>query len=382
MITRPRKEEVIMNSTMHKLILAIAIAGIATIAVTTGAGAASKETPQVDVVFVLDTTGSMGGLIDGAKLKIWSIANQIIGGTPQPDLRVGLVGYRDVGDAYVTRVFDLSSDLDEVYANLMSFQARGGGDGPEHVNRALHDGVNEIGWSTDDRTLRILFLVGDAPPHVDYDDGFDYRKVCEVAVRRDIIVNTIQCGGMPETTEYWREIARLGEGEYAAIPQAGGMRTIPTPMDEEISRLSSDLNATVVAYGDAKDFERKREADEMVAEMPAAALAERAAYKCASGRMAAYDLIDALESGEVELEDIERDNLPEEMRGMSPEEMREFLHQKNETRRQIRKQISELNAKRDAFIKAKLSEGAEEDSFDTRVLSMIRAQASAKGLRY
>ena len=64
--------------------------------------AKTKSTPKVDVVFVLDTTGSMGGLIEGAKLKIWSIANSIVGGEPTPDLRVGLVGYRDVGDEYVT----------------------------------------------------------------------------------------------------------------------------------------------------------------------------------------------------------------------------------------------------------------------------------------
>src|SRR5687768_14737261 len=67
--------------------------------------------PRVEVVFCLDTTGSMTKLLDGAKAKIWSICNQIAGGTPTPDLKVGLVAYRDKGDAYVTRVFDLSDDL-------------------------------------------------------------------------------------------------------------------------------------------------------------------------------------------------------------------------------------------------------------------------------
>ena len=85
------------------------------------AGAADKKEekkpakkPQVEVVFCLDTTGSMGGLIEAAKQKIWSISNQIASGKPTPELKVGLVAYRDKGDAYITKVHDLSDDLDAV----------------------------------------------------------------------------------------------------------------------------------------------------------------------------------------------------------------------------------------------------------------------------
>jgi hypothetical protein len=344
--------------------------------------AKTQTGPAVDVVFVLDTTGSMGGLIEGAKMKIWSIANQIVNGTPAPDLRIGLVAYRDRGDAYVTRVFDLSDDLDEVYGNLMQFEAAGGGDGPEHVSRALSDAVDGISWSAGDRTLRIVFLVGDAPPHTDYNDGFDYREICRTAVSRDIIVNTIQCGAMPETTEYWREIASLSEGEYAAVAQAGGMRTIPTPMDGELSRLGAELGKTVVVFGGSDMEARKREADEMAAAMPATAVATRAAYKSATGRMGAYDLLGVLEAEEVVLEDIEEEKLPEEMRGMNAEEKREFLRAKKESRDRLNKQIAELSRQRDAYIRDKLAEEGKADSFDDRVLAMIRAQAKSRGIKY
>src|SRR3954453_24101216 len=86
--------------------------------------------PQVEVVFCLDTTGSMSGLIDAAKQKIWSICNQIVTAKPTPNVKVGLVAYRDRGDAYITKVFDLTEDLDAVHTNLMSFKAEGGGDFP------------------------------------------------------------------------------------------------------------------------------------------------------------------------------------------------------------------------------------------------------------
>src|SRR5690606_8347131 len=123
--------------------------------------------PKVDAVFVLDTTGSMSGMIDAAKEKIWSIATTMAQAQPTPEIRMGLVAYRDRGDAYVTQVVDLGADLDSLYATLMDFSAEGGGDGPESVNRALYDAVHEMSWSQDTSSYRVVFLVGDAPPHMD-----------------------------------------------------------------------------------------------------------------------------------------------------------------------------------------------------------------------
>src|SRR5687767_1812080 len=158
--------------------------------------------PRVEVVFVLDTTGSMGGLIEGAKRRIWSIARRIGEGQPRPDLRIALVGYRDLADAYVTRVHDFSPDMDEVFQNLTSFRAEGGGDAPEHVSRALAEAVGQLSWSRG-RALRVIFLVGDAPPHIDYQDGFDYRRHVQEARSRGIVVEAIQCGPDPTTARVW-----------------------------------------------------------------------------------------------------------------------------------------------------------------------------------
>src|SRR5947209_19460159 len=105
-------------------LLLLAVAAFATVGRADGPPAkAPAEKPEVEVVFCLDTTGSMGGLINAAKQKIWAICNQIAGGRPTPRLKVGLVAYRDRGDAYVTKVHDLTEDLDAVYANLMALKA-------------------------------------------------------------------------------------------------------------------------------------------------------------------------------------------------------------------------------------------------------------------
>ncbi|MFN7956007.1 MAG: vWA domain-containing protein [bacterium] len=118
----------VVASATELALLATAARTAASPAATDAPPVAAK--PRIDVAFVLDTTGSMGGLIEGAKSRIWSIANEMIRATPTPEIRIGLVAYRDRGDAYVLQVHDLSADIDAVYGTLRGFQADGGGDGP------------------------------------------------------------------------------------------------------------------------------------------------------------------------------------------------------------------------------------------------------------
>ena len=106
--------------------LALTISGLTCFTTALAKEPAIKTTkPKIEVGFVLDTTGSMGGLIEGAKQKIWSIANDIATAKPAPDIRFALVAYRDRGDEYVVKTFDLTNDLDAVYGQLQSFHAAG-----------------------------------------------------------------------------------------------------------------------------------------------------------------------------------------------------------------------------------------------------------------
>src|SRR5687768_11726133 len=191
----------------------------------------------LEMVFVLDTTGSMGGLLDAAKQKIWSIVNDVMQKQSRPSVRVGLVAYRDNGDAYVTQIVPVTSDLDMVYTSLMEFQAGGGGDSPENVRRALAEGVKKAGWSeAKGGVAQVIFLVGDAPPQ-NYQSEPDVLVTAAEAVRKNMIVNTIQCGNDAGTREAWQRIARAGQGKYFAIAQDGGVETINTPYDERLSQL-------------------------------------------------------------------------------------------------------------------------------------------------
>src|SRR3981189_4002831 len=99
--------------------------------------------PTVEVAFVLDTTGSMGGLIEGAKRKIWSIASGIVHSNPDADIRMGLVAYRDIGDDYVTRKVELTTDIQDLYANLLELKASGSRTPPAFCTEALDVAVNK-----------------------------------------------------------------------------------------------------------------------------------------------------------------------------------------------------------------------------------------------
>src|SRR6266404_4744529 len=104
-------------NTKTKSMLGAALTLGATLAMGGGNGDANVAItkPRMEVCFVLDTTGSMTGLIEGAKQKIWSIANEMVSAKPTPEIRLGLVGYRDRGDDYVVKSFSLTDDIDAIY---------------------------------------------------------------------------------------------------------------------------------------------------------------------------------------------------------------------------------------------------------------------------
>jgi len=208
--------------------------------------------PRIEVVFVLDTTGSMSGLLAAAQEQIWAIATELACADPAPDLRLGLVAFRDRGDEYVTRVTDLTRDLDALYTELLGLRADGGGDTEESVNQALHEAVTKLSWSDDPATYRVLFLVGDAPPHT-YPDDVGYAQSSEVAKRRAIAVNTIQCGGDAATTPVWTEIAERGGGVFSRLDAAARRKVVTTPYDDEIASMARQLDETRLPYGNEEE---------------------------------------------------------------------------------------------------------------------------------
>lgn len=347
----------------------------------------SQSKPRIEVCFVLDTTGSMGGLIEGAKQKIWSIANEMISAQPTPELKLGLIGYRDRGDDYVVKSFSLTDDIDAVYGRLREFQAGGGGDAPESVNEALAEAIHKMPWSSDKKVLKIIFLVGDAPPHMDYPNGPKYPDLCREAAKKDLIINTIQCGEMAETKPIWQEIAKLSEGSYVGISQSGNVAVISTPMDKELSRLNERIGATLIPYGDSKLQAEVHAKYAIAASAPVAAMADRLTYNSKTGRamQGRGELVDALNEKTIKLEEIDQKQLPAEFQKLDRTDLQKRITKARDERADLQKQIVDLSKKREAYIQTenkRLAAEGKGDAFDQKVTETLHAQAAKKGISY
>jgi Mg-chelatase subunit ChlD len=346
---------------------------------------------RVEVVFVLDTTGSMSGLIHAAKEKIWSIASTLAQAQQSPQISMGLVAYRDRGDAYVTRTIDLNRDLDSMYAKLMDFAADGGGDGPEAVNEALDAAINGMSWSQDPNTYKVVFLVGDAPPHMDYQDDVKYTQVVAAAVAKGIVVNTIQCGSMSDTVAPWRHIASLGSGRYFTVEQAGSAVAIETPFDAQIATLAAQLDSTRLFYGSVEQraaMEAKVDAtDRLNGEASVAVRARRGAFNVSASGAGNFlgdrELVADVASGRVDLAKVPAAELPPTVAALPAEEQRALLAQTAQKREELQRQIASLAAERDAFLEAEVeAAGGAAASLDQQIYDAVREQAAPLGLDY
>ena len=371
-------------------------------------GAAKAERPRVEAVFVLDTTGSMSGLIQAAKEKIWSIANTLASAKPTPDVKIGLVAYRDRGDDYVTKTTPLGADLDLMYRELMKFQAGGGGDGPESVNQALHEAVTNIAWSKDAKTYRVIFLVGDYPPHMDYQDDVKYQTTCEKAAKAGITINAIQCGDFAETTPIWSDIARLAEGRFFKVEQSGGAMLASTPFDGKLAELAGKLDGTRVYYGmqPVQKELKDRDATDAVAikSAPAAAQAQRAKFNASeSGRDnfsrgaliggsgfaggalkpgdKAGELVQDLADKRVKLDELKAEELPEELKKLPPAEREKAIAAKAAEREKLQREIRELSEKRQRFL-ADEAKKQNKKPLESHLFDCIKEQAGRRGLSY
>ena len=352
----------------------------------------SQKVPEVEVVFVLDTTSSMAGLIQAAKEKIWSIASTMASANQNPNIKMGLVAFRDRGDDYVTKVFDLSDDLDSMYAELMALQAQGGGDGPESVNQALYEAVEKISWSQSTQDVyKVAFLVGDAPPHMDYQDEKQFPQILELAQQHGIVVNTIQSGANNHTTQYWQQIASLGEGDFFQVENNGNAIAIETPFDKKLAEINDTLESTRLFYGDAAAKAEKREKESVSRKLKAnlsnSALARRAEYNATtSGKanlLGKNDLVDAITSGSVALDEIAEEEMPARFQAMAPAQRKQEIKDIAEKRQNLMAQLKTLSRSRSQFIETELAKSdSTEDSLDNKLFETVKSQALEAGLTY
>jgi uncharacterized protein YegL len=173
---------------------------------------------HLDLVFLLDTTGSMSGEIREAKERVRELTEALRTARPNERVRVGVVAYKDKGDAYLTKVSPLSEDVEVSFQFLGTLTADGGGDTPEDVLAGLTAALRELSWDMGPDTERQVFIIADAPPHLDYPDRPKPEALIEEAVGKRIVINAIGCRSLnSHGIEIFRRIAYATEGSYQHI---------------------------------------------------------------------------------------------------------------------------------------------------------------------
>lgn len=191
----------------------VASDGPRSISLVLGAPRVVPSPLPVDVLFILDTTGSMGEEIERLRSTIEIISANIISLKPLPALRFGMVLYKDKDDEYDTKVVPFTSDLGQFQRALDDVSADGGGDDPEDLQSALRDAVGKMEWNAGG--IRLGFIVTDAPPHLDYGQADTYASSSRDARAKAIKIFSIGAGGLPLEGEYpLRQIAQFTQGKY------------------------------------------------------------------------------------------------------------------------------------------------------------------------
>jgi Mg-chelatase subunit ChlD len=174
---------------------------------------------SIDLAFVLDTTGSMSEEIEAVKQTIRAVADQL--GTAQTDVRVGLVEYKDRTDCILTRTFPFSSDLRAFSGQVASLSASGGGDTPEDMHAGLTAALDKLQWRSD-AVARMVVVIADAPPHLDYKNQRDYADAAKRAAARGIKLYSVSASGMDDTGQVvMRQLAQLTGGSNMFVLRGG-----------------------------------------------------------------------------------------------------------------------------------------------------------------
>ncbi len=345
---------------------------------------------NIDLVICLDISGSMSGLVNSARVKLWDVVNELARVKPAPNLRVALYSYGgtaqngyDARLGWVRKDLDLTHDLDALYEKLFALKIGGG---REYVTRVCRDAVEQLKWSEDKDALKIIFVCGNEP--ASQDRQVSLKEAADKAKARGILINPIFCGNAQHRdARDWVEFAQLCGGRFASIDQDRGTVAIATPVDKQLIELGDKMSRTYVAYGrhGKESAANQRAQDSNAARLGTAPAAARAATKTSVlYRTDHWDLVDRVKRDpKFDVKKLAEAELPDEMRKMTPEQRVAHVKQMASERAALQKQIDELNAKRTAYIREELArqrtQGAR--TLDTAIRETLRIQAATKGIQ-
>lgn len=382
----------IMKSILKNLVIALLASATINIAFSKEAAVTpAKETqkPLVQIAILLDTSGSMQGLIEQAKSQLWRIVNEFAKAKQDgvtPEVQVALYEYGKSSlsqqSGWIRQIQPLSTDLDKISEELFALRTNGG---DEYCGWVIKDAVNELTWSPAPDVYKAIFIAGNEP----FTQGpVNYTESCKAAITKGIIVNTIHCGDEAQgKNTKWKDGADLADGKYLVIDQNRTVVSVEAPQDKEIAKLGVELNKTYLAYG----IEGKLGAGRQVAQdanvmtlAPASgAVAQRAVAKASANyRNSSWDLVDAVKEQKADVSKLKVEELPAEMQKLNVEERQAYVETKSKERADMQTKINELNKEREKYVAARMKEVAGTNTLDAVVISAVREQSAKRNFKF
>ncbi len=342
---------------------------------------------SIQLALLLDTSGSMDGLIEQAKSQLWKIVNELATSKKdgqQIDLNVALYEYGKqsipADEGYLRNIVPFTQDLDKISDELFKLKTNGG---DEYCGKVILNAVDNLQWNKSNENLKIIFIAGNEP----FTQGnIDYKTACQKAVKKGIVVNTIFCGSFDEGIQtMWKDGADISDGKYMNIDHNAEIVHIDAPQDAEIIKLGQELNKTYIAFGNAgkekKELQAEQDANSM--SLSPGVMVERSVTKSGGQyNNSTWDLVDAKKDGSVKIEELKDEELPDEMKKMSVQERKTYLDKKEKERTQIQDKINKLNDERSKYVAQKLLENKNDNTLDAVIIKTIREQAKQKNYSF
>lgn len=343
----------------------------------------STDATKIQVAILLDVSGSMDGLIEQAKSRLWNIVNTLTtlkyrGESPQIEIALYAygTGNRYEGD-YMYQITPLTTDLDLISEKLFALRTSGS---EEYCGTAISRATKELEWGSNESDMKLIYIAGNEI----FEQGkISYKTSIPQALKKDIYVNTIHCGN-PETgiRDLWRDAAERGKGKFFNIDSNARVRYIETPYDDRISSCNQRLNDTYISYGQL-GYEKQANQinqDRNAASISKANSAERIVSKSKSVyKNSSWDLVDMVKDDASALDKIKEKELPAELQGKSKDEIKQLIAQKEKERSNIQKEIAELAKKRQEYIDNESQNEAGDEDLGKAISASIIAFANVKG---
>lgn len=355
----------------------------------TSASAKEVKKPLVQIAILLDTSGSMQGLIEQAKSQLWKICNEFIKARQDgvaPQVQVALYEYGKSSlkaeTGWIRQIQPLTQDLDKISEELFALRTNGG---DEYCGWVIKCAVEELAWNPAADVYKAIFIAGNEP----FTQGkVNYAESCKAAITKGILVNTIHCGSEADgVNTKWKEGADLADGKYLVIDQNRAVVSIATPLDKEIATLGVELNKTYLAYGVAGKASASRQVaqDANVAALAPAsgALVQRSVAKASANyQNSAWDLVDAAKDKNFEISKLKTEELPAEMQKLNADERKAFVEKNSRKRSELQTKINQLNRDREKYVAQRMKAATGTNTLDAAVIAAVREQSAKRNFTF